>query len=131
MDETSPGEALTIDQLRLFLAVVDEGSFSAAARALRRAQSAVSYGIANLEKQLDVQLFDRTSRTPSRASLAVSRMFCEAVDAVFMSLLRTLDEPRCPDKYIGTEKFHSIRKFNVVGGKQMVEYHKADDRQRH
>src|SRR5208282_313215 len=73
----------------------------------------------------------RTSRTPSRASLAVSRIFCEAVDAVFMSLLRTLDEPRCPDKYIGTEKFHSIRKFNVVGGKQMVEYHKADDRQRH
>jgi DNA-binding transcriptional LysR family regulator len=85
MDETSSGEALTIDQLRLFLAVVDEGSFSAAARALRRAQSAVSYGIANLEKQLDVQLFDRTSRTPSltpagRELSVEARAVCAQID---------------------------------------------------
>jgi DNA-binding transcriptional LysR family regulator len=57
-------DALTLDQLRLFVAVVDAGSFSAAARALHRAQSAVSYGIANLERQLGVALFDRTSRKP-------------------------------------------------------------------
>jgi DNA-binding transcriptional LysR family regulator len=85
MDETSPGDALTIDQLRLFLSVVDEGSFSAAARALRRAQSAVSYGIANLEKQLDVQLFDRASRTPSltpagRELSAEARAVCGQID---------------------------------------------------
>src|SRR5208283_3046366 len=41
-----------------------------------------------------------------------------------------LDEPRCPDKYIGAEKFHSIRKSDVVGGKQMVEHNHGDDRER-
>jgi DNA-binding transcriptional LysR family regulator len=57
-------EALTLDQLRLFLAVVDAGGFSAAARALKRAQSAVSYGVANLEKQLGTALFDRSGHKP-------------------------------------------------------------------
>jgi DNA-binding transcriptional LysR family regulator len=49
----------TIDQLQVFLAVADKGSFSAAARALNRAQSAVSYAIDHLETQLDLALFDR------------------------------------------------------------------------
>ena len=49
----------TLDQLRLFMAVVDHGSFGAAARALNRAVSVVSYGIANLEAQLGLRLFDR------------------------------------------------------------------------
>lgn len=57
-------DALTLDQLRLFVCIADEGSFSAAARKLKRAQSAVSYGLANLEQLLDVQLFDRGGRTP-------------------------------------------------------------------
>jgi DNA-binding transcriptional LysR family regulator len=57
--------AFTLDQLRVFLAVVEEGSFSGAARKLRRAQSAVSYGIATLERQLGVTLFDRTGRRPA------------------------------------------------------------------
>ncbi|HEY8089197.1 MAG TPA: LysR family transcriptional regulator [Polyangiaceae bacterium] len=66
MDAPPPtADALTLDQLHLFLAVVDAGSFSAAARSLRRAQSVVSYGIANLERQLGVTLFDRSSRTPA------------------------------------------------------------------
>lgn len=56
--------SLTLDQLRLLVAVSDEGSFSAAGRRLRRAQSAVSYGIGNLEELLDVQLFERTGRRP-------------------------------------------------------------------
>lgn len=49
----------TLDQLRLFLTVVDEGSFNAAARKLGRAISVVSYGIVTLETQLGVTLFDR------------------------------------------------------------------------
>jgi DNA-binding transcriptional LysR family regulator len=43
---------------------VDHGSFSAAARALRRVPSAVSMAIANLEAELDLQLFDRSGREP-------------------------------------------------------------------
>src|SRR5262245_15029099 len=49
----------TIDQLTVFLAVVDAGSFAAAGRRLGRATSAISYTIANLEGQLGVALFDR------------------------------------------------------------------------
>lgn len=58
-------DAVTLDQLRVFLAVAEQGSFSAAARRLRRAQSAVSYAIANLERILGVLLFEREGRTPS------------------------------------------------------------------
>jgi DNA-binding transcriptional LysR family regulator len=57
-------DAISLDQLRTFLAAVDEGSFSAAARRLNRAQSAVSDLIANLEGQLGVSLFDRSGRYP-------------------------------------------------------------------
>ncbi|MGH7049604.1 MAG: LysR family transcriptional regulator [Acetobacteraceae bacterium] len=53
-----------MDQLRAFIAAVDEGSFSAAARKLYRAQSAVSGWIAGLEAQFGVVLFDRTARFP-------------------------------------------------------------------
>ena len=49
----------TLDQLQVFVAVVDKGSFSAASRALNRTQSVVSYAIANLEEQLGMALFHR------------------------------------------------------------------------
>lgn len=52
--------ALTLDQLRLFINVVDAGGFAAAGRALHRSQSVVSYGVANLEENLGVALFDRS-----------------------------------------------------------------------
>ena len=51
--------APSLDQLRVFLTVVDEGSFAAAGRRLSRATSAVSYTIGQLERQLGVALFDR------------------------------------------------------------------------
>lgn len=57
-------ESITLDQLRLFLCVADEGSFSAAGRRLGRVQSAVSQGVSNLESALGVSLFDRSGRRP-------------------------------------------------------------------
>jgi DNA-binding transcriptional LysR family regulator len=57
-------DGVSFDQLRAFIAAVDEGSFSAAARRLHRAQSAVSELVSNLEAQIGVQLFDRTERYP-------------------------------------------------------------------
>jgi DNA-binding transcriptional LysR family regulator len=57
-------EAVTLDQLRMLLAIADQGSFSAAARRLKRAQSAVSHGIGQLEGALGLKLFDRGSRKP-------------------------------------------------------------------
>lgn len=49
----------TLDQLQVLVAVADTGSFSAAARKLNRAQSVISYAIANLEAQLGLKLFAR------------------------------------------------------------------------
>ena len=57
-------DGVSLDQLRSFLAAVDEGSFSAAARKLRRAQSAVSELVSTLEDQIGVSLFDRSGRYP-------------------------------------------------------------------
>jgi DNA-binding transcriptional LysR family regulator len=49
----------TLDQLRVFLAIAETGSFSKAGRRLNRAQSVISYAIANLEAQLELKLFER------------------------------------------------------------------------
>ncbi|GGE53546.1 transcriptional regulator [Agaricicola taiwanensis] len=56
--------AFTSDSVHVFLAVLDHGSFSAAARHLGRVPSAVSMAIAGLEAELDVALFDRRGREP-------------------------------------------------------------------
>jgi len=57
-------DAVTLDQLRTFIAAADQGSFSGAGRKLRRAQSVVSKTLANLEGQFGVRLFDRARRRP-------------------------------------------------------------------
>ncbi|PMQ16919.1 LysR family transcriptional regulator [Janthinobacterium sp. AD80] len=57
-------DGVSLDQLRTFIAAVDEGSFSAAARKLNRVQSAVSGWVSALEAQIGVVLFDRTGRFP-------------------------------------------------------------------
>ena len=54
-------DARTLDQIRVFLSVVDEGSFPKAAKSLQRAQSAVTYAIRKLEAEIGVPLFDRSA----------------------------------------------------------------------
>src|ERR1700688_3678077 len=53
---------VTINQLRAFVAVCDQGSFSGAARELNRAQSAISHAIKALESAFDMELFERNTR---------------------------------------------------------------------
>ena len=78
----------TVDQLRIFLAVAEHGSFNQAAKKLGRALSVVSYGIAALEHQLGVKVFDREgSRKPKltdagRALLADARAVIDEVDGL-------------------------------------------------
>ncbi|MET0267043.1 MAG: LysR family transcriptional regulator [Duganella sp.] len=64
--------AFDLDNLRMFLCAVDEGSFSAAARKLRRVPSAVSTAIGNLEAELGLDLFDRAGREPKPTAAAVA-----------------------------------------------------------
>ncbi len=86
----------TLDQLRIFLAVYDEGSFNAAARKLGRAVSVVSYGISALESQLGVKLFDREgSRRPEttdagRSLLSSARAVVDETDHL-MAQVRSIN----------------------------------------
>lgn len=57
-------DGVSLDQLRNFITAADEGSFSAAARKLHRAQSVVSESVSALESQIGVALFDRSGRYP-------------------------------------------------------------------
>ena len=80
-------DGVSLDQLRTFIAAAEEGSFSAAGRHLRRAQSVVSQTMANLEGQLGVKLFDRSGRLPAltdqgRALLADARAVAGKVDCL-------------------------------------------------
>src|ERR1700760_2186674 len=68
----------TLDQLRVFLTVIDVGSFAGAARKLRRATSVISYSIANLEAQLGVMLFDRKSTRKPQLTDAGKTVLAEA-----------------------------------------------------
>ncbi len=90
----------TLDQLHVFLTVVEAGSFAGAARRLNRATSVMSYAIANLEAQLGVTLFDREStRKPKlteagQAVLAEARVVRDGIDglrAKVRGLLRGLE----------------------------------------
>lgn len=54
--------SLDLRQLRAFLAVVDEGTFTDAAIALATTQASVSRSVAALERELGVRLLQRTSR---------------------------------------------------------------------
>ena len=58
-------DPLSLDQLRVFVSIADTGSFSATARELRRAQSAISNAIINLESAIGVSLFDRSGWKPT------------------------------------------------------------------
>lgn len=51
----------SLEQMRLFVSVAEQRSFSAVARDQRKAQSAVSNGIALLEADLGLSLFERSS----------------------------------------------------------------------
>jgi len=56
--------SLSLDQLRVLVAIADTGSFSAAGRKLQRAQSAISQMVASLEAAQGISLFDRSAHKP-------------------------------------------------------------------
>lgn len=75
----------SLDHLRIFTAVVDCGSFSAAARQVEKSQPAVSYAITAIEAQLGLTLFERGKRRPmlTAAGLAIlsyARRMCQLAD---------------------------------------------------
>ncbi|HEX7852786.1 MAG TPA: LysR family transcriptional regulator [Sphingobium sp.] len=87
----------TFDQLRIFLTIVETGSFAAAGRKLGRAVSVISYGIANLEAQLGLSLFEREGTrkpqltTAGRAVLAEARSVAQGIDGLRAKVKGLLD----------------------------------------
>jgi DNA-binding transcriptional LysR family regulator len=80
-------DGMTLDQIRTFVTVADSGSFRTGAARLLRVQSAVSHGIANLESELGLQLFDRSGYRPvltpeGQALLAHARDILLSADAM-------------------------------------------------
>jgi DNA-binding transcriptional LysR family regulator len=88
----------SIDQLLVLLAVVETGSFSAAAKRLGRAISAISYAIDTLEQQLGLSLFDRgTTRKPKltpqgEAIVSEARAVAQSVEALRARVKGLLDD---------------------------------------
>jgi DNA-binding transcriptional LysR family regulator len=85
---------MELRQLRAFVAIAEEGTFTAASDRLVLVQSAVSATIRALERELGTPLFERTTRRvaltdagrvllpEARATLEASRLAIDAVDQV-------------------------------------------------
>ena len=76
----------SLDQLRVLVTIADTGSFSAAGRALSRAQSAISQAVATLEAMQGVVLFDRGGHRPRLTD--VGRVLVDQARLVLASAAR-------------------------------------------
>lgn len=82
---------MTLEQLRIFVAVAERQHVTAAARALNLAQSAASHAIAALEQRYDTRLFDRVGRRieltqAGRAFLAEAQSILSRVERAELAL---------------------------------------------
>ena len=105
-------DGITLDQLRTFIAAVDEGSFSAAGRKLRRAQSVVSQTLANLEAQLGIKLFDRSERYPKlteqgRSLLPEARSVADNIDGL-KAMARAMREGLEPELAVSMDVMYPM-----------------------
>jgi DNA-binding transcriptional LysR family regulator len=108
-------DGVSLDQLRTFIAAADEGSFSAAGRRLRRAQSVVSQILAKLEGQLSVKLFDRSARFPvltnqGRVLLANARVVAGDVD-LFKARAKSLAGGLEPELSVAVDAMFPLAPF--------------------
>jgi DNA-binding transcriptional LysR family regulator len=108
-------DGVSWDQLRIFIAAVDEGSFTAAGRSLRRTQSVVSQTLANLERQIGIQLFDRSGRYPRLTSggaalLNEARAAMRGMDG-FKARARTLAEGLEPELAVAVDALYPIERL--------------------
>jgi DNA-binding transcriptional LysR family regulator len=113
-------DGVSTDHLRTFIAAADEGSFSAAGRKLRRAQSVVSQTLAGLEHQLGVTLFDRSRRYPQLteegiALLGEARMVIGGMDA-FKAKARAIAEGLEPELSVAVDVMYPMASLTAAVG---------------
>lgn len=99
-----------IDRIRSFIAVVDTGSFTQAAKYLRLSKSMVSIHIKALETELDVSLLNRNTR---RFSLTeTGEMLYQDFRLVLSQLEKTLDKARLGQQELqGSLRLSSTAEF--------------------
>ncbi|MFM0199289.1 LysR family transcriptional regulator [Paraburkholderia fungorum] len=119
-------DGVTLDQLRTFIAAVDEGSFSAAGRKLRRAQSVVSQTLANLEAQLEVKLFDRTARYPQltdagKSLLLDARSVADTIDG-FKARARAMREGLEPELSVAMDVMYPMDSLTSAAAQSQKDY---------
>ena len=119
-------DGVTLDQLRTFIAAVEEGSFSAAGRKLRRAQSVVSQTLANLEGQLGVKLFDRASRYPrltdeGRSLLVDARSIANTIDG-FKARARAMREGLEPELAVAIDVMYPMEALTRAAAASREKY---------
>lgn len=97
-DPQTAASPVTMELLRLFVAVADHGGFAAAARALSVSPSLAVRRIAALERTLGVRLFQRTTRSVKLAeagavALAWARQTLSSYEAVSDDLASLVERP--------------------------------------
>lgn len=109
---------MNIGQVRYFVTVYEEGSFSRAARKLLVTVQATSKAIADLEREIGGALFDRKSRGVEPTALGTS-FYCKAApvlrgfeeledfardpDAACAAMPQTLELALCSPRFVGYE----------------------------
>lgn len=96
-----PHNPITLDLLRALTAIEKHGSFAAAADALHKVPSALTYTVQKVEQDLDLKLFDRSghrARMTDAGHLLLNegKRILEAIDALAISAKQVSDgwEPR-------------------------------------
>ena len=109
---------MNLDQLRCFLAVARHRNFTGAAREFYLTQPAITHQISALEKELDTQLFTRTTR--SVALTRAGELFLEDAKLILaqegraLERLRQLkgsDQPELKIGYLNSPCRHFCRRF--------------------
>jgi len=96
---------MTNEQLRAFLAVVEQGSFRKAAKTIFKTQAAVSSAIKSLENEFNVELFNREEYRPK---------LTEAGEVFFHNARLTMNQFKRLDK-VGHQLAQGVEsRFNIV-----------------
>jgi len=141
----------TLEQWRMFRAVVEHGGYAQAADAIYKSQSTISYGVHKLQEQLGVQLLEVEGRkaflTPEGKTLLMraERLLdqAESIDRVAASLsggtesllrvARDMVYP-CEQLFCALEKFSrsyphtriELEEFVLSGGNDLLDADKVD-----
>jgi DNA-binding transcriptional LysR family regulator len=95
---------MTLDQLRSFRAVIQSGSFRAAAVRMFRTQPAITHQIKSLERELGQVLIERKTATPTPAGKQLYEQACALLSSAdaMGAAMRDFDESQSTELRLGT-----------------------------